>query len=116
MQLYWYPRCSTCVKAKKFLERHGVAFNVIDITENPPSAAMLKKILDSQEYPLKKLFNTSGQMYRELNIKEKLPKMSATQALSLLSKNGKLIKRPVLTDGKRFVVGYDEKKIKELVS
>lgn len=112
---YWYPKCSTCIKAKKLLEKSATEYDMIDITIQPPSFSLLKNILRSGDYPLKKLFNTSGVMYRELKIKDKLPKMSDQEALSLLSKHGKLIKRPIIASGKTYVVGYDEEKIKSIV-
>jgi arsenate reductase len=107
LKFYGYKNCDTCRKAKKFLEKSSVKFTDIEITENPPSVSSLKLALKN-EIPLKKLFNTSGLVYREMNIKEKLPKMSEKEALDLLAKNGKLIKRPFVTDGKTVTVGFKE--------
>ncbi len=111
---YGYGKCSTCIKAKKLLTAKKIAFKDIDITEAPPKARELKAILNSGDYPLKKLFNTSGLLYRSMNIKEKLPKMSEAEALKLLAGHGKLVKRPIISDGKKYVVGFDEAKIKAL--
>ena len=92
MKLYQYKKCSTCRKASKFLEENGIEFSSLDITEQPPTVAELEVMLSSYGGEIRKLFNTSGVQYRELNMKEKLPTMEAKQALELLSGNGKLIK------------------------
>lgn len=107
IEFYGYDKCSTCRKAQKDLEARGVAFEVIDITLKPPSKKLLQQILDSGEYALGKLFNTSGVQYRELEIKKKLARMTPEQAIALLASNGRLCKRPIVTDGKRHTVGYD---------
>jgi len=109
MKLYQYPKCSTCRKATKFLNDKGIEFTSIDITEQPPTVAQLNSMLASYDGEVKKLFNTSGVQYRELNMKEKLPDMSAEQAVKLLSTNGKLIKRPFLLNGEgQGIVGFKE--------
>jgi len=113
IQFYGYNTCSTCIKAKKVLKEAGVDFQDIDITMQPPSKKLLKDIVLSGMYPLKKLFNTSGQLYRSMNIKEKLPILSESQAIDLLATHGKLIKRPIITDGSSYVVGYDESAIRQ---
>jgi len=117
MKLYQYPNCSTCRKATKFLQQNKVEFDSIDITEKPPTQVELKIMLANYNGELRKLFNTSGVQYRELNMKEKLPKMTASEAINLLAGNGKLIKRPFLLLGdKRGVVGFKEAEWQELVS
>jgi arsenate reductase len=109
MRLYQYPKCSTCRKASKFLTANGVEFTSIDITEQPPKKVELKAMLASYDGDIRKLFNTSGVQYRELNMKEKLPSMSAQQAIDLLAENGKLIKRPFLLNADRKgIVGFKE--------
>ena len=109
MKLYQYPKCSTCRKATKFLNDKGIEFTSIDITEQPPTIAQLNSMLASYDGEVKKLFNTSGVQYRELNMKEKLPDMSPEQAVKLLSTNGKLIKRPFLLNGEgQGIVGFKE--------
>lgn len=109
MKLYQYPKCSTCHKAVKFLNGKAIEFNSIDITEQPPKKVELKAMLASYDGDIRKLFNTSGVQYRELNMKEKLPSMSAKQAIDLLSENGKLIKRPFLLNADRQgIVGFKE--------
>lgn len=114
MKVYQYPKCSTCKKALKYLDAQGVAYKSIDITETPPSKAELQLMLKAYDGDLKRLFNTSGVQYRELNIKDKLPKMTSAQAIDLLSKNGKLIKRPFAIHGKSGVVGFKQDEWKNL--
>jgi arsenate reductase len=108
IEFYGYNKCSTCLKAKKTLAKNGVAFDDIDITQNPPSQTLLKKILGEGRYELKDLFNKSGEVYRSLNMKDKLKTMSQSDALALLAKEGKLVKRPIVSNGKTFTVGFDE--------
>jgi arsenate reductase len=109
MKLYQYPKCSTCRKAVKFLTGKGIEFNSVDITEQPPKKNELKAMLASYDGEIRKLFNTSGIQYRKLNMKEKLPSMSAKQAIDLLAENGKLIKRPFLLNADRQgIVGFKE--------
>ncbi len=84
-----------------------MAYEFIDITEHPPSAEELMAITERANVPLNKLFNTSGVQYRELKIKERLPALSQREILALLASNGRLIKRPLITDGKRATVGFN---------
>ena len=108
VKVYEYANCSTCKKALKFLDAKQVDYERVPIVERPPSVADLKKMLAHQGGELKRLFNTSGQVYRELGVSEKLPTMSEAEALKLLAAHGKLIKRPfVLTDGAG-LVGFKE--------
>jgi arsenate reductase len=107
IDFYGYDKCDTCRKAKKWLDGKGVKFRSIPIVDRPPSKALLNKILKSGEYELKHLFNTSGQLYRQMKIKEKLAKMSPAEAVALLAENGKLCKRPIVTDGSRHTVGFN---------
>lgn len=107
LQFYGYPKCSTCRKAEKTLKDEGRALKVFDITLEPPSAAILQKALRSG-YTLKQLYNTSGEMYRKLAIKDKIAGMTETEQLKLLSQNGKLIKRPVVISPERVTVGFKE--------
>lgn len=105
--VFHYPNCSTCRKALKWLDQRGLAHERIDIVSQPPSKAQLAAALDAG-VPLRSLFNTSGQSYRDGNFKEKLPSMTQEQALKSLSADGKLIKRPfVIADGS-YLVGFDE--------
>lgn len=106
IDFYGYDGCDTCRKAKKWLDAQGVEYKSIPIVEKPPSAALLKRVLKSGDYELKHLFNTSGQVYRQMKIKDKLATMTEAAALKLLSANGKLCKRPIVTDGKQHTVGF----------
>ncbi len=108
IRFYGYKKCGTCRKAEKFLERSGAAYQFIDITEQPPTATLIKTIAQQADVPLKKLFNTSGVQYRELKIKERLASLSDKEIVALLAGNGRLIKRPLITDGQRATVGFHE--------
>ena len=109
---YGYDKCSTCRKAKAYLRQKGVVFKEYDITAIPPSATILQGLLKSGAYQLKELFNRSGELYRAMKMAEKLPHMSQQEAVMLLSKHGKLVKRPLITDGTKHTVGFDPEKIK----
>ena len=103
-----YPKCSTCQKAKKWLEENGVVFEERNIKENNPSIEELKDWHKMSGLSLKKFFNTSGLLYKELELKDKLPNMSEGEQYSLLASDGMLVKRPILI-GKGFVlVGFKE--------
>ena len=84
-----------------------IAYEFIDITENPPTGVELAAIVERANVPLNKLFNTSGVQYREFEIKKKLPALSNREILALLASNGRLIKRPLITDGERATVGFN---------
>lgn len=108
LKFYGYKKCGTCRKAEQFLLQAGIAYEFVDITENPPPAEELTAIVERANVPLNKLFNTSGVQYRELEIKKKLPALSSREILALLASNGRLIKRPLITDGERATVGFNE--------
>lgn len=108
MKLYHYNKCSTCRNALKYLKERNIAVQEIDITKTPPTKKELLEMLNVYEGNIRKLFNTSGQMYRELGLKDTLASMSKEEAIDLLSKNGKLVKRPFLLSGKGGVVGFRE--------
>ncbi|MCO4849384.1 arsenate reductase family protein [Bacillus vallismortis] len=113
LTFYWYPKCGTCRKAKKWLEDHGKEINDIHIAEQPPSKEELKALYEKSGLELKKFFNTSGMKYRELNLKEKLYHMSEDEQLELLASDGMLIKRPLTTDGEKVTVGFKEDQFEE---
>lgn len=96
MRIYVYSKCSTCKDALKFLNEQGIKAEIKEITETPPSISELKTMLHYQNDNVKKLFNTSGILYREMGLTEKLKSMSLEQALELLSTHGMLVKRPFL--------------------
>ena len=113
LKVYEYDKCSTCKKALKFLETRKVPFERIPIVERPPSLAELKKMLGFVGQ-VRKLFNTSGLVYRELKLGAKLSSLSEAEALKLLASNGKLIKRPFALQADRGMVGFKEAEWKKL--
>ncbi len=106
--VYHYPRCGTCKKALKWLEQNGVEAELIDIVEKPPSKKLLTRVLKESGLPVRKLFNTSGQLYREGDYKARLETMSESQALDELAAHGKLIKRPLVVGDGVALVGFRE--------
>ena len=114
MELYSYNKCGTCRKAKKLLNAKKISYDEIDITETPPPKLVLKKAIKTKG--IKKLFNTSGEQYKKLRMKDKIGTMSEAQALELLSRNGRLVKRPIAVDGNRITVGFDENEYKKVWS
>ena len=103
-----YPKCSTCKKAKKWLDEQQIAYEDRHIVEDTPSVDELTDFYKRSELPLKRFFNTSGMVYRELQLKDKLPKMSEEEQLKLLASNGMLIKRPILVTDNAVLVGFKE--------
>lgn len=108
IQFIQYPKCTTCKKAKKWLDDNGVQYENIHIVEQTPSKEQLKAYYEASDLPLKKFFNTSGMKYRELGLKDKLATMSEEEQLELLASDGMLIKRPIVTDGKKLTLGFKE--------
>ncbi|WP_028546059.1 arsenate reductase family protein [Paenibacillus taiwanensis] len=106
--VYQYTKCSTCRNAVKWLQAHDVEVELIPIFEEPPTAEQLRKLIADSGLELKKWFNTSGEVYKALSLKDKLPSMSEQEQIELLASNGRLIKRPVVTDGVRVTVGFRE--------
>ncbi len=108
LKIYTYDKCSTCKKALKFLSQREVVFENIPIVENPPTKTELKTVLEFLKGDLKKLFNTSGVQYREMGMSQKLKDLSVEEAIQLLAKNGKLIKRPFVVSDTIGLVGFNE--------
>ena len=104
-----YPKCSTCRKAQKWLDEHDVDYNIRDIKTENPDLAELELWHQASGLPLKKFFNTSGQLYRSLELSKKLPGMSDAEQYALLASDGMLVKRPILvTDDNKVLVGFKE--------
>ena len=103
-----YPKCSTCQKAKKWLDQHGVAYEDRHIKEQNPTEEELKEWYSRSGLPLRKFFNTSGMLYKSLQLKEKLPQMSEEEQLRLLATDGMLVKRPLIVMEDRVLVGFKE--------
>ena len=108
LKIYEYNGCGTCRKALKWLGAKGIQYDKIPIREKPPSKSELKRMLKVYEGNLRRLFNTSGGDYKELNLKDKLPSLSDAQAIDLLAGNGNLIKRPFVLTKKDGVIGFKE--------
>ncbi|MCA1031590.1 arsenate reductase family protein [Bacillus timonensis] len=114
LTFYWYPKCGTCRKAKKWLEDHNIAFESIHIAESPPSRERLEELYERSGLELKKFFNTSGQKYRELGLKDKVKTASESELLDILATDGMLMKRPILTNGEKVTVGFNEEQYNEM--
>lgn len=110
-----YPKCSTCQKAKKFLDENEIKYLERHIITETPTYEELKEIIERSELPISKFFNTSGMLYRNMNLKEELKNSSDEEKIRLLSSNGMLIKRPILVTNHRVYVGFKEEDWKELV-
>lgn len=103
-----YPKCSTCQKAKKWLDANGITYTDRHIVENNPTYEELKEWHERSGLPLKKFFNTSGMLYKEQQLKDKLPNMTEEEQLKLLATNGMLVKRPLIVDGDLVLTGFKE--------
>ncbi|AIM16097.1 MULTISPECIES: arsenate reductase family protein [Neobacillus] len=114
LTFYWYPKCGTCRKAKKWLDEHNLAYETVHIVENPPSREELVDLYHKSGLELKKFFNTSGQKYRELGVKDRLKTATEDELLDLLASDGMLIKRPLLTDGEHVTVGFKEEEYEKM--
>lgn len=117
LKVYEYAKCSTCVKALKFLEAKKIAYEKLPIVDQPPTEKELHEMLialKKQGGNIKNLFNTSGLVYKEMNLSEKLPNLSESEAIQLLAKNGKLVKRPFVISKDVHLVGFKEDAWKKL--
>ena len=103
-----YPKCTTCQKAQKWLEENRIEYEFRDIKEKNPSIEELTSWYNLSELPLKKFFNTSGLLYKSMDLKNKLPEMSEEEQLKLLSTDGMLVKRPILITDNKILVGFRE--------
>lgn len=101
-----YPQCSTCQRAKKWLDERGIQYTDRHIKEQNPTYEELKEWQAQSGLPLKRFFNTSGLLYKSMQLKDKLPQMSAEEQLRLLATDGMLVKRPLIVDGQRVMTGF----------
>ncbi|NLJ87978.1 MAG: arsenate reductase family protein [Epulopiscium sp.] len=115
MVLVCYPKCTTCQKAKKWLEENGIVFEERHIKEKNPTIEELKDWHKKSTLPLKKFFNTSGLLYRELKLKDKLPTMSEEEQYNLLASDGMFVKRPILIGDGFVLVGFKEAEWKAVI-
>ncbi|MBC1912539.1 arsenate reductase family protein [Listeria booriae] len=110
---YWYPKCSTCKKAKQWLDDNKVDYNQIDMIETPPTKEELQQWWKNSGLGIRRFFNTSGIKYRELGLKDKVNQMTEDEAFTLLATDGKLIKRPIVTNGEKVTLGFKESEFVE---
>lgn len=106
--IYQYPKCSTCRKAIKWLGEKKIKFAPIHIVENSPDPVELKALIEKSGLPFKKFFNTSGKKYRESGLKDKMAELTLDEAVELLASDGMLIKRPLLVQGDKVLLGFRE--------
>lgn len=106
--VYHYPKCSTCKKAVKWLKEHSIEVELRHIVEETPSVTILEDVYNKSGLPIRRLFNTSGIKYRELNMKEKLNSMTNKEAFDILASEGMLIKRPIIMNETVALIGFKE--------
>ena len=114
LKVYAYKNCGTCRKALQFLDKNRIAYDCVPIRERPPTKAELRRMLKLYGGEIRKLFNTSGQDYRALNLKDRLNQLTPAEALDLLSRNGNLVKRPFVLFDQDGLVGFNEVEWKRL--
>ena len=114
MLFIWYPKCSTCQKAKKWLNSHEIEYTERHIVEENPTYDELKEWYIRSGLPLKKFFNTSGMLYKEQKLKDRLPEMSEDEQLQLLATNGMIVKRPLVVKDDCILVGFKETEWEQL--
>ncbi len=115
IKVYCYSKCSTCKKALKWLDDRGVAYEKIDLKENNPGEAELREYHAKSGLPLKRFFNTSGMIYRDMELSKKLPAMSDDEQFALLASDGMLVKRPLLVKDDTVLTGFREKEWEEII-
>ena len=103
-----YPRCTTCQKAQKWLDEQGIEYTLRDIKNDNPTLPELTEWYRKSGLPLRRFFNTSGLLYKSLELKTRLPQMSESEMLELLATDGMLVKRPIIVDGEKVLVGFKE--------
>ncbi|WOO37459.1 arsenate reductase family protein [Anaerocolumna sp. AGMB13020] len=109
MLFLWYPKCTTCQKAKKWLDDNHISYEARDIKADNPAPEEIKDWHELSGFPLKKFFNTSGLVYKELELKDKLPTISEEEQYQLLGSDGMLVKRPIIIDKDTVLIGFKEK-------
>ena len=114
MKFICYPKCTTCQRAKKWLDDHGIAYELRDIKLDNPTLAELTEWYKKSGVPLKKFFNTSGLLYKSLDLKNELPTMSESEMLELLASNGMLVKRPIAVSDDFVLLGFKEEEYEKI--
>lgn len=115
MIIYSHPKCTTCKKALKWLEENNISFEVKDIREEHPTSEELKVLFERSALPLKKVFNTSGELYRKLGLKDVIKTLETSKAMELLASDGMLIKRPLLVSEEAVFFGFKEEQYEQLL-
>ena len=113
IKVYCYAKCTTCKKALKWLDDNKISYEEIDIKGNHPDEKTIRELHKKSGLPLKRFFNTSGQLYREMELSKKLPEMSEEEMYTILSSDGMLVKRPLLITDKTVIPGFKEETWKE---
>ena len=108
VKVYCYSRCTTCKKALKWLDENKIEYKSVDIKEDHPDEETLKKLHKKSGLPLRKFFNTSGRLYREMGLSKNLPEMSEEEMFKILASDGMLVKRPLLVTGGKVLAGFKE--------
>ena len=114
-KVYCYSKCSTCKKALKWLDENKIEHTVIDIREDHPDEKTLRRLYTKSELPLRRFFNTSGQLYRAMELSKKLPDMSEDEMFKILASDGMLVKRPLLVTDERVIPGFKEDAWREVL-
>ena len=115
MKVYCYSKCTTCKKALKWLDENKIKYELIDIKEDHPDEKTLKMLHKKSGLPLRRFFNTSGLIYREMELSKKLPNMSEEEMFKLLASDGMIVKRPLLVTDDKVLVGFKEEEWKSLL-
>jgi arsenate reductase (glutaredoxin) len=116
LTLYWHPQCQTCRKTKKWLDDHQVSYELLHIVKTPPSREKLEDTYRKSGLELKNFISTNTKKYRELGLKDQLRTATEKEILDLLASDGMLLKKPILTNGEKVVVGFKEEELKEIVT
>ena len=114
LTLYWHPQCQTCRKVKKWLDEHQVSYNEMHIVKNPPTREELQDMYQKSGLELKKFISTSTKKYRELGMKEKIKTATEDEILDFLASDGMLIKKPILTNGTKVIIGFKEDELEKI--
>ncbi len=115
IKVYCYSRCTTCKKALKWLDDNKIEYEKIDLKENHPDEDMLRELHEKSGLPLKKFFNTSGKIYKEMELSKKLPDMSEDEQFKILASDGMIVKRPLLITDKKVLTGFKESEWEEIL-
>lgn len=115
LTFYWYPKCSTCRKAKKWLDEQGVEYKTVDMIQEIPSQEQLKNWMEESELKPRRFFNTSGQLYRASGLKDQLDEMTIDEMTAELAKDGMMIRRPILDNGHDVTLGFKEADFQRII-